>query len=142
MHCSAVVQWTLYGEGIKGVPIAIGTKMVGFGQPARVYIHKNQKLTCTPPPFSVERKMHTFTFLVLSMVLEESQTSPFSHGNMQNGFQMALHIPGSKFRHLLPLCLTKAIDSTYLYNRTHLPFRGRHDLGSSGFLLCNHSANF
>ena len=41
MHCSAVVQWTLYGEGIKGVSIAIGTKMVGFGQPARVYIHKN-----------------------------------------------------------------------------------------------------
>ena len=39
MHCSAVVQWILYGEGIKGVPIAIGTKMVGFGQPARVYIY-------------------------------------------------------------------------------------------------------
>lgn len=64
----------------------------------------DQKLTRTPPPFSLERKMRTFTFLVLSMVLEESQTSPFSHGNMQNGFQMALHIPGSKFRHLLPLC--------------------------------------
>ena len=89
-----------------------------------------------PPPFSLE------PILVLRMALEEWLTSPSSQGNMQNGFQMALHIPGSNFCYLLTAFLTNAIHSTYLYNTAHLPFRERHDLGFSSFLLCNHLTNY